>query len=261
MPSQTFDTPGVYRIEIATLPLKHNFVIEEFWSAGGTGDDNPGVSTLSNGSQGGGGGACLTTVPIPNDDLSTYTHVIVDIRQTGDASYVGLGDIHSDGSNGVGLSPGEDGTTVSGGVGGDFAEGGKLGTDNFGWVTNPDSMYAPGGKSDYSQTIAPTGGAGGGAGGLGGVSQTGADAIGQIGGDGGNGGGDGGGGGNFGSDGDDGAFPGGGGGGGGAGESGTRNGGMGGGPKATISWEEYTPSSGGKAAAHLLLACHSLALL
>lgn len=230
MPSQTLSVSGNI-----SLAGKTNFVIDKFWSAGGRGDNSPaqGIGFAATGSPGGGGGACLSGVPIPANDLETAKdnntlNLVIVLGAPGVESSIAL-----DFGGALVLSPGEDGNTCTGS--GDQAEGGKLITDSSSWVTNHSTMLSEGapGLTDNSTTA---GWGGGGAGGISGVAahsnsnQTGGTAVGT--------GGAGGNGGNLATNGTAGAAPGGGGGGAGLGVA--KTGGTGGAASATISWDTIT---------------------
>jgi hypothetical protein len=222
MASQTFLASG-------TLDLtgKSNVVITELRSFGGPGDNSPAAHPGFDGigSAAGGGGGCLTNVPIPEGDIIAYGPILV----------IELGDQINNASitlsgNGVTVNPGEPGSSC--GAPSDFAEGGHLINDDLGWVTDP-SMASRGGIGDPTD-VEDVWGRGGGAG----ARSDGNDANagnGQIGGVGADGGGSGGNGGNVGQNGQPGVFPSGGGGGGGFG---TTNGGAGAAGRAIISWDD-----------------------
>lgn len=239
MPTETITDIGVTTISLAG---KTNLVIKEFVSCGGFGDDSPatggGFSGL--GSPGGGGGARLVTVPIPNEDIEVF------VTNGGTDLTITLGEKDNSsiflGGAGLTLFPGEDGSTCT--TPGDRAEGGRYdpGQDEFGWVTDPSSMYGPGAPAELESNLT-TGYGGGSAGGAGGVAGN--SNVGQIGGAAVDSDGAGGDGGDVAENGSPGQFPGGGGGGGG---TGITTGGIGAGPKAVIDYDLIVPvitSNGG----------------
>lgn len=236
MPSQTITTSGASTIALAD---RKDFVINSLWSAGGNGDTNPGSSSsgsIVRGSIGGGGGACLDTVPIPNSDILTAivnnnaSNLDVVLGSPGSTTSIGFGGV------GIVLSPGENGSVGSIGT---SANGGDLLEDDFNWITNQGTMLGPGGSSDDGSNAIATGYGAGAAGGKGGVvGNSGEDGTGGAaaasGGKGGNGGAANG-------NGQAGGVPGGGGGGAGPGVTGTRTGGSGGRAEATVSWTAFSP--------------------
>jgi hypothetical protein len=207
MPTETFLPPGDYTIPLAG---RSNFTIDQAWSSGGSGDGSPAArgGYLGNGSQGGGGGCCVTNVAIPDADLVGQTDLRIHVGDVGEATTISLNDDFI-------LAPGEDGASCS--DLGDQSEGGFV-VDNPGWITDLASQFSRGAPSNNDNIAQVVGYGGGSSGGLDGAAAF-DNADGQTGGHEPDGSSDGigGNGGNAGANGQPGTFPGGGGGGAGLG--------------------------------------------